>query len=407
MLQLNMMRLLFVVLPAACSATWSQFHGDSAHTGRSSATGPAGQQVCAAWTATLPSLSYSSPVLTNDAQQVIVGVVSAPCVVALDARTGNSNWTGGTACSMTGAAAISSVSSNLIVGFDGGGARVESWSPASGARQWSLALPQDVFSSMTLFPCMNECVAFTTGGSVLSVDTQQGLLLWTAELGAGDIYATPSFFQPPAGSHGCEVDGCLYVGTGNGSVIAIGTVTGSIVWQFEALWDITSTPVLSADMPSAFPHGVLYVGAGDGVMYALDADSGAVLWQFSASAGVACTPALSAPSSSGATMPPVLSFGTDDGNMYALNAQTGALVWVQQHDGAILSSPAVDAAGNLFVGIAAALCGINGTSGAIMWCYDAPSQILSSPAIGDDGTLYATSAGAFPGNNAAFALRGC
>lgn len=66
--------------------------------------------------------------------------------------------------------------------------------------------------------------------------------------------------------------GVLYVGGLDRGVYAIRASDATVLWRFQTLGAVESTPVLD--------RGTLYVGSGDGALYALDAATGRMRWRF-------------------------------------------------------------------------------------------------------------------------------
>ena len=83
---------------------------------------------------------------------------------------------------------------------------------------------------------------------------------------------------------------------------------GTVLWEFETGFRVTSSPALGAD-------GTVYVGSDDFKVYALDGKSGAKKWEFVTGGGVNSSPILGADG--------ILYVGSRDKKVYALDGNTG------------------------------------------------------------------------------------
>jgi lysophospholipase L1-like esterase len=146
-------------------------------------------------------------------------------------------------------------------------------------------------------------------------------------LGVNNVGSLQPKWKSPIGSitqsSPAVVNGVLYVGTDEGSIYALNSSTGVL------LWNIINTGVNSSP---AVVNGVVYFGSVDGNVYALNASTGAKLWSYATGNEVVSSPAVA----NG-----VVYVGSEDGNVYALNANTGAELWKYGIAYQGTSSPAV------------------------------------------------------------------
>ena len=64
----------------------------------------------------------------------------------------------------------------------------------------------------------------------------------------------------------------LFVGSGNGEVLAVDAAAGKVLWRYATSGRVRSSPTVS--------DGAVYVGSFDGHLYALDAERGTLQWRF-------------------------------------------------------------------------------------------------------------------------------
>jgi len=148
----------------------------------------------------------------------------------------------------------------------------------------------------------------------------------------------------------------LFVGSADGNLYCLNTITGSLVWNFQTGGAVHSSP--------AVVNGEVFFGSHDGNFYALNAKNGKLKWTFktegekrySAKGIHGWLPKDSLFTdlwdfwlSSPAIQDNTIYFGSGDGNFYALNKTTGKEKWKFKTDGIIHSSPAI-AFGNVYFG---------------------------------------------------------
>ncbi|MCW4028890.1 MAG: PQQ-binding-like beta-propeller repeat protein [Candidatus Bathyarchaeota archaeon] len=148
----------------------------------------------------------------------------------------------------------------------------------------------------------NGVLYFGGSSTIFALNPANGSLIRTYSLGSSWISSSSA---SPA-----IVNDILYVGTGDGKVIALNVTSGDTIWNYTTGSGISSSPAIT--------NGVLYVGSVDDNLYALNATTGTLLWSFTTGGNVNSSPAVSKG---------LVFFGSEDGKLYALNAQTGVQVW--------------------------------------------------------------------------------
>ena len=133
----------------------------------------------------------------------------------------------------------------------------------------------------------------------------------------------------PLNSAPAVVGGRVYLGTGDGRVVALEQDSGEMVWEYLV------GPRLESSL--AVAGNIVFVGHLNGEVLALNKDTGRLLWEFSAGDRV-----YHRIFSSPAVHDGTVYIGSGDGRLYALDAVTGKERWSYQTNDAIISSPAVN-----------------------------------------------------------------
>lgn len=190
------------------------------------------------------------------------------------------------------------------------------------------------------------------------------------------------------------VDGTVYVPSDNGHVYALGATNGKLVWQFDALNQIMTTPVVARTAKGT----LVYVGGGNadfsyseaikfgtsgasvvrgtGIngIYALQAKTGDLAWSYR---------------TEGQDMPtPVyhdgrIIFANGDGHVYALDAAAGTLLWKTEIKSFVSMSSATLTGNRVIVAGTHpdAIYAVDAGTGALAWRAE-PGNVYSS-SMGD------------------------
>jgi|SRR5579859_1171143 len=179
-------------------------------------------------------------------------------------------------------------------------------------------------------------------------------------------------------------DGMVYIGSRNGKLYAIDTISGSQKWVYQTNGPITSSPAVA--------DSIVYIGSWDFSLYAIDATSGTKKWAYQTGSYVLSSPTVA---------DGVVYIGSWDNKLYAIDAVLGTRKWAYQTGSNITSSPAV-ADGVVYIGSHDFnLYAINVPSGIKKWAYQTGHNIeYSSPAVvnsvvyvgSQDSNLYAIDA---------------
>jgi outer membrane protein assembly factor BamB len=162
--------------------------------------------------------------------------------------------------------------------------------------------------------------------------------------------------------------GRLYLGTGDGHLLALDPATGARVWSFTAGDAVDSTPALDGDR--------VYAGSFDRNVYALDADTGTLAWKHDTGGAVVSTPALH----QGHVI-----VGSRSYDLLALDARTGAPAWTRYVWFSWVESPVTIRNDAAFVGSsdAALLTAFDAATGHTRWALDVMGWAWGQPAASD------------------------
>lgn len=171
------------------------------------------------------------------------------------------------------------------------------------------------------------------------------------------------------------VDGILYAANTAGQLIAIDTHTGGPMWT----WNLPSGQAIDGSPAVDLTKGLVFVGANDGTLDAVSTSTGLLVW--STSVG-------------GAVSAPVLGGGdayvtTRAGVVTALSESTGIASWSDTLLSGISAAPALDTTANRLVvgeanGVVMALSATNGTT---QWSYATGGAVAAAPTV-SGGTVY-------------------
>lgn len=136
---------------------------------------------------------------------------------------------------------------------------------------------------------------------------------WIIDLDA-PLFSTPAV-----------VDGRIYIGTGDGRLLAIDSTSGRMLWEHRVDSAILSSPAVAG--------GLLFFGTADRQVIALEAARGEVLWRFDAAGVILSSPAV---------YRGIVYIGDEEANVYALDAASGAQRWRYNVGSRVSTGPAVN-----------------------------------------------------------------
>ncbi len=391
---------------AAGFANWPMFRGNLTHSGVSpeTAIGTANAStLTAGWTATVGTVSYSSPAVVDlkSLGEPVVFVGGSSSFNAYLASNGTPLWSFPVSKRINASPAVL----NGVVYFSSDEGTIYAVNAANGELRCSYASGQFTEGSPVVvedpdgsgpviyegssppLPAQgSEFAIYGPGNTHGSCTKDWAFTGWTIHPGGS--------WSPPA--YGTNANGTpvLVFGSENvdNSVYALNADTGAKIWTYRtnkttADDDVGASPTISAPGVNGFAGGVVYVTGKDKVTYALNLTSGKVIWQHALAIGKAGDVAGSA--LAGNTV-----YVDSDTGVYALNATTGAQVWHVLPMSGIYASPAISGPAGQQVLITGNLTGhlyaLNPVTGATLWT-QRPSKTgyWSSPAV-SQGTIYIT-----------------
>jgi outer membrane protein assembly factor BamB len=228
-------------------------------------------------------------------------------------------------------------------------------------------------------------------GRIFAINAQNGNVLWSHQFNrcaassptVADQVVYVTLMQP----HPCRRE----PRTQRGVVLALDTVTGKVLWQFNGAGAVESSPLLVGNL--------LYFGSWDHHLYALDVRTHKIRWTFEADDELNSSPAYS----SG-----MVFIGSDGGSLYAVDATTGKQRWRSQSFSHFpngreyfYATPAL-AYGRVFIGNTDGyLYAFGATTGHLLWAKHAGTYVYTAAAVWKktvfvgsyDGNFYAFDAG--------------
>jgi len=232
-----------------------------------------------------------------------------------------------------------------------------------------------------------RCQPLVIGGLVIfgsddgwlhAVDTESGERAWRVRL--DDTGATrslpspyPPFLYDYRQSSPVLAGGTVYVGSGDGRLLALEPGDGSVRWTAATGGAIRATPVVS--------DGQVYVGSFDHRVHAFDAESGDRLWSHDLGGIV---------NSAVATDGERVYVGSRATKVVALDAATGEPVWEYVHeDGSWVESPGVLQDGVLYIGSSDALVvhALDAGTGRELWSHRTGGWTWGRPLVTDRAVI--------------------
>jgi outer membrane protein assembly factor BamB len=232
---------------------------------------------------------------------------------------------------------------------------------------WTLSRP-----GSTLTPPVVDAagVAYTasTNGSVLAVSSSSGSVVWTYNTSDAPMSVSPALGW----------GGLLFVSTTSG-VTALTTASGSLAWRASVTGGAPGAPCLGVGL-------ALYVSTSGGSLHAVHSLTGEVLWSFIAPGNASAT---SDPST---TLDGAVVMFAADNHVLAVNSSTGDLVWRVAVNATVVSEVVVDGS-TAFVVTMAGLVAVDGGRNAsvVVMAAAGSGTPRASVALGGHGTVLFTS----------------
>ena len=148
------------------------------------------------------------------------------------------------------------------------------WSPESAADpsfsiRWEINTPGTVLGTPAVVG--ERLFAATDGGAVVSLNTENGEVVWSRDIGS------------PSDSAPAVAEDLVYLGTRDHRVLALDRSTGDVRWEHDLGNIVLGSPIVA--------DGTLYIGSTNGRLEALDAVNGTPRWSADANGWVVAHPA--------------------------------------------------------------------------------------------------------------------
>jgi len=278
------------------------------------------------WSKPTLSSDHSSPAVAYD--MVFDSTGNYPdcpgCgVVAYDAKTGDEKWRMNLLLGARGP----NVYKNVVY-FGSDDHYVRAVNAYTGDLLWTSPYLND---GVTAVPAVANGKVFvgTWTNKLYALDVNTGTKVWEFRPDIGGVmFSSPSV-----------INSTIYMGTGLDRLLAIeniDTETPTIKWISQLTEDTIGSS-------AAVAYGTVYFISDAGTVYALNSDTGSLIWSYRTNPST--RPSHSSPAVSNG----VVYIGSQDKYIYAFDAFTGAVLWKYETGGVIDSSPAI-ADGMVFVG---------------------------------------------------------
>ena len=260
----------------------------------------AGQEL---WRFDLPDGASTAPTV---AEGVVFIATDDSVLHALDGATGHTMWTYRAGHWITS----SPVVVDGAVYFGSWDTKLYAMSATSGEILWSYYTGDPISTS----PAVADGIVYVgTGTTHYALSADDGNLLWSYQAGANVSEFTP-----------LVVGDVVYAGSLDGHVAALDATTGGLLWDKEVGEEFCSGPAAAGNecrvllSPPAVAGESMYLGTDQGTIIALHARTGDLLWQFKTSGKVPDVPVVG---------DGLVYVHSVHGHVYALEASSGELAW--------------------------------------------------------------------------------
>ena len=171
------------------------------------------------------------------------------------------------------------------------------------------------------------------------------------------------------------VDGVVYVGGGDGDLVALDLATGRVKWKYK-----TADNLIGESSPTVV-NGVVYIGDLGGLMHAVSAADGKVLWTFRTGSEIRSSPRV---------VDATVLFGSYDGHFYALDARTGRVRWKVLTNGQVHATPPVQDGLTFVAGCDGIFRAIRITDGRELYQVEFSANTGASPVFAGDRAYFGT-----------------
>lgn len=198
------------------------------------------------------------------------------------------------------------------------------------------------------------------GGSLRAVDKATGLTVWVKD------YPRP--FASPL-----EPDGKrIYAGSADGSLYALASTSGDVIWKVETQDVVHGRPLITAR--------AVYFGSDDGALRAVEPDHGQITWKYQAGGKIVGRPAVDERA---------VYFGSGDGYVSSADSLTGKLRWRSRTGAAVEAAPVLVGDRVLVASFDNFVYALSRSNGDRTWKRRLENRIVSAPIVEGDASLVA------------------
>ncbi|KAL9971353.1 hypothetical protein ACROYT_G023866 [Oculina patagonica] len=248
-------------------------------------------------------------------------------VYALNGKTGSVLWKTDLHCPIWGAVAVDNEKGLLFTGCtsDKSNASDSQDTPhvfalkaSSGEIAWKFDRAGSVYGSPALMPGGQTVFFATLDHNIYALDRESGKLYWSHDTGS-EVESSPVV---------SKLDGTLYVGLIKDQLIAVNTIdgplAGKVKWTVNTGGEVVSSPVITED-------GRVFVGSGDGRILALKQTDGSHIWSPTTRDYVVASVAVSRDN--------VVYAASSDKFVYALHGDDGSVIWKFETGAGVVATP--------------------------------------------------------------------
>jgi outer membrane protein assembly factor BamB len=178
-------------------------------------------------------------------------------------------------------------------------------------------------------------------------------------------------------------DGVVYVGGGDGDLLALDLVSGTLRWKY-------TTENLIGESSPAVSGDTVYFGDLGGVVHAVGVKDGKARWTFKTGSEIKSSPVIVAANSGGPGNNDAVLIGSYDGHLYSLDARTGKLRWKVLTKGQVHATPAVQDGLAFVAGCDAIFRAIRIADGREAYQIESGAYTASSPVLDGDRAYFGT-----------------
>lgn len=284
----------------------------------------------------------------------------------------------------TGAAIYSAAKvDNGVVYFGNSEGKLYAVNAKSGQIQWQIDAGAPIYSQIQTSP--KKLYVYTDAGNLLCLSKTDGKTLWSKTISKTE--QRHSHFGPDGWDYRSSspaLDGSnIFIGSWEGSVLALDADDGELQWQFKTEAKIRSTPALTNQ------HLVIANYAGK--IYSLNKNNGELIWEHDTDAAISKDePHLTIINNDPLIVDDTVYIGSRNTRLYALALDSGEARWIYPLYDSWVESDLRFHKGVLYAGTSfrKAQLAFNAATGERLWQSNAANGLFYSNAAIDGSSLY-------------------